>query len=71
MRSVQGDKTRAVIPSPFDDDITVRATLWQKTRGFATDNWQFFLAPFLAPIAFYLWRKYKQRSNDHEERGYI
>jgi hypothetical protein len=71
MRSTQGDKTRAVIPSPFDDDITVRATLWQKTRRYAGDNWQFFLAPFLAPVAFYLWKKYKQRSNDHDEQGYI
>ncbi len=43
--------------------------LWQKISTFAKENWQFFLAPFLAPIAFYLWRKYKQRSNDHEEQG--
>jgi hypothetical protein len=71
MRSAEGDKARAVMPSPFDDDITVRATLWQKSASFARGNWQFFLAPFLAPIAYYLWRKYKQRSNDHEEGGYI
>jgi hypothetical protein len=59
------------MPSPFDDDITVRATLWQKSASFARGNWQFFLAPFLAPIAYYLWKKYKQRSNDHEEGGHI
>ena len=69
MRSAHGEKSRAVVPSPFDDDIMVSATLWQKTSTFAKENWQFFLAPFLAPIAFYLWRKYKQRSNDHEEQG--
>jgi hypothetical protein len=69
MRSAQGEKSRAVVPSPFDDDIMVSATLWQKISTFAKENWQFFLAPFLAPIAFYLWRKYKQRSNDHEEQG--
>ena len=71
MRSAEGDKARAVMPSPFDDDITVSATLWQRSASFARGNWQFFLAPFLAPIAYYLWRKYKQRSNDHEEQGYI
>ena len=71
MMSADGEKARAVVPSPFDDDITVSATPWQKTASFARGNWQFFLAPFLAPIAFYLWRKYKQRSDDHEGQGYI
>lgn len=70
MQSQQGE-ARAVMPLPFDDDVIVRATLWQKSGRFVGDNWQFFLAPFLAPVAFYLWRKYKQRSNDHEEQGYI
>jgi hypothetical protein len=71
MLSTQGEEARAVVPAPFDDDVIVRATLWQKSRRFVGDNWQFFLAPFLAPVAFYLWRKYKQRSNEHEEEGYI
>lgn len=75
MRSTQGEKVHAIVPSPFDEDIIVRATLWQKSTGFVGDNWQFFLAPFLAPIAYYLWRKYKQRSNEHardeHDEGYI
>lgn len=66
MRSAQEEHTHAVIPAPFNDEIIVRATLWQKSKGFVGGNWQFFLAPFLAPIAFYLWRKHKQRSNEHE-----
>ncbi len=75
MRSAQGEKIHAMPAAPFDDDIIVRATLWQKSTGFVGGHWQFFLAPFLAPIAFYLWRKHKKRSNEHDddehERGYI
>lgn len=66
MQSEQGE-VRAVQPLPFDDDVVVRATLWQKSARFVGGNWQFFLAPFLAPIAFYLWRRYRQPPNEHDE----
>jgi hypothetical protein len=69
-RWLGGDISRSITPLPFDDEIMVSATLWQKTGTFVGNNWQYFLAPFLAPIAFYLWRRYKQPSNEHQGDEY-